>query len=82
MTKPETTDEGFDSSVCSTATTHSKVDVRIIGDHPHVGKSGWLPLRNGEPETVNMFGRLMVKIEFPDGSGCFAELRHFSIYKD
>jgi hypothetical protein len=73
---------GFDATVCSTAIKHSKVDVRVIGDHPHSGKSGWIPLRNGEPETINMFGRLMAKIEFPDGTGCYAEMRHFSIYKD
>ena len=66
------------SSDCSPAVTHSKVDVLLRGDHPHSGKVGWIPLRNGEPETINMLGRLMAKIEFPDGSGCYAELRHLS----
>lgn len=66
------------SSDCSTAITHSKVDVLLRGDHPHSGKVGWIPLQNGEPETINMLGRLMAKVEFPDGSGCYAELRHLS----
>lgn len=82
MSKPNDSADGSNASHCSTAVTHSKVDVRIIGDHPHTGKCGWIPLRNGEPETINMFGRLMAKIEFPEGTGCYAEMRHFSIYKD
>lgn len=82
MNKPKDAGGCFDASHCSTAITFSKVDVRVIGDHPHTGKSGWIPLRNGEPEVVNMFGRLMAKIEFPDGTACYAEMRHFSIYKD
>lgn len=82
MNKPNDVTGCFDASNCSTAITQSKVDVRIIGDHPHTGKCGWIPLRNGEPETINMFGRLMAKIQFPDGTGCYAEMRHFSIYKD
>jgi hypothetical protein len=62
----------------SSPTTVSKVDVFLRGDHPHSGKAGWIPMRNGEPETINMLGRLMVKIEFPDGTGCYAEQRHLA----
>lgn len=57
----------------------TKVDVRLRGDHPHSGKYGWIPLKNGQPETVNMFGNLMVKIEFSDGTGCFSEQRHIEL---
>lgn len=77
MTKPKDTAEDFDAFDCSSALP-SKVDVRIRGDHPHTGKVGWIPMQNGKPETVNMFGLLMVKVEFPDGTGCFAEQRHLA----
>jgi len=77
MTKPKHATEDFDAFDCS-STLPSRVDVRIRGDHPHTGKLGWIPMQNGEPETVNMFGRLMVKVEFPDGTGCFAEQRHLA----
>ncbi len=56
----------------------TKVDVRIIGDHPHTGRVGWVPINNGDPETINMFGRLMVRVNFLDGTGCFVEQRHLA----
>ena len=56
----------------------TKVDVLIRGDHPHGGKVGWITLVNNEPETMSLLGRLMVKIEFPDGSGCYSELKHLT----
>lgn len=57
----------------------TKQDVVLRGNHPHSGKYGWIPLNAGVPETINLFGNLMVKIEFPDGTGCYAEQRHLAM---
>lgn len=54
----------------------SMIPVVIYGNHPHTGKTGWIPLNNGVPETINMFGRGMVRVQFHDGTGCYAEQHH------
>lgn len=59
-----------------------KVTVRVRGDHPHTGKIGWIPIRAGIPETVNMFGNLMIRVEFPDCTGCYAEQRHLELLEN
>lgn len=33
-------------------------------------------MTNGEAETINLFGRGMVRVEFHDGTGCLAELHN------
>lgn len=54
----------------------SNIPVVIRGDHPHRDRAGWIPMTNGEAETINLFGRGMVRVEFHDGTGCFAELHN------
>lgn len=54
----------------------SMIPVVICGSHPHSGRNGWIPLTNGIPETINMFGHGMVRVEFHDGTGCYAEQHH------
>lgn len=55
---------------------HSRVPVVLRGDHPYSGKEGWIPMTDGVPETVNMFGNGMVRVNFDDGTGCYAEQHH------
>ncbi len=51
----------------------TRIEVEIIGDHPHSGKRGYTT-----GKLIRVLGVLMAEVQFPDGSACFAEQRHIA----
>ena len=72
------------SNLCdldSSSSVTKKIDVRIRGDHPHRGRIGWIAITHGYAFTINVFGVGMVKVNFADGTACFAEQRHLDFWE-
>ena len=65
----------------STSSVTTKIDVRIRGDHPHRGKIGWIAITHGHAFAISLFGVGMVKVDFADGTACFAEQRHLEFWE-
>lgn len=55
-----------------------RIPVLLRGDHPHVGRVGFILSVNGKIETINLFGTGMIKIYFDDGEACYAEQKHIA----
>jgi hypothetical protein len=52
--------------------------VDIIGNHPHHGRRGTIPVVDGKVTMIKPLAFLpyMIRVEFPDGEAAFAEQKN------
>lgn len=62
---------------------NEKIRVRLTGGHPHSGRIGHVETRNGMvTQTSFGGGDPMVKVEFDDGSACYAAAKFIVVDKE
>lgn len=60
--------------------TEKRIPVRLIGDHPHTGKRGYLLSKDGQIETLNVLGTHMIKVYLLDDhtDACYAQFNRIA----